>query len=111
MAYTEQVWWRPGGRSPFSLDPDKPRGPQIVEAVFQTGVIFGGPLLALVAINHYPFLIRDRTIYLGGLIGIAFGSLTSFFDDDFPPGIPAWAKLSFRLGWGLAVTALLLGIV
>jgi hypothetical protein len=37
-----EVWWRPKGRSPFSFDPTKPRGPQIFAAVWQSAIIFGG---------------------------------------------------------------------
>jgi hypothetical protein len=68
----QQVWWRPEGRSPFALDPTKPAAPQILSALWQFGIIFGGPLLGLFAINHYPFLIENRTLYIGGLISIAF---------------------------------------
>ncbi|HEV2624405.1 MAG TPA: hypothetical protein VGV62_04720 [Xanthobacteraceae bacterium] len=73
MSNSEQVWWRPGGRSPFALDPAKPRLPQIVSAIGQSLIIFGGPLIGLLAINHYPFLIMDRTIYIGGLASMCSG--------------------------------------
>jgi len=113
MSNSEQVWWRPGGRSPFALDPAKPRLPQIVSAIGQSLIIFGGPLIGLLAINHYPFLIMDRTIYIGGLAGIVFWFLASFAiygDKDFPRGMPQFLKLQFRAGYGLCMTFLLLGL-
>lgn len=78
MSNVQEVWWRPGGRSPFALDPTKPRLPQIASAIGQTLIIFGGPIIGLVAINHYPFLIENRTIYIGGLVSIVFWFLASF---------------------------------
>jgi hypothetical protein len=113
MAYGRHVRWRPGGRSPFSLDPSNPRWPQIISLVGQCGIIFGGPLLALVAISHYPFLIEDRTLYIGGLATIVFWFSASFalFDANaFPPGTPGFVRLGFRAGWGLCMTGLLLGL-
>jgi hypothetical protein len=113
MADAERVWWRPGGRSPFSLDPAKPRLPQIATAIFQFSVVFGGPLIGLVTIKYFPFLIEDRTLYIGGLgsIGVCFlASFLCFGDSSFPRGIPTVAKLLFRAGWALSITFWLLGI-
>jgi hypothetical protein len=113
MSTTQEVWWRPGGRSPFALDPDKPRLPQIISIVWQSLIIFGGPLIGLFAINRYPFLIMDRTIYIGGATGIVFWFLASFAiygDKDFPRGMPQFLKLQFRAGYGLCMTFLLLGL-
>jgi hypothetical protein len=113
VSNTQQVWWRPGGRSPFALDPAKPRLPQIVSAIGQSLIIFGGPLIGLLAINRYPFLIMDRTIYIGGLASIVFWFLASFViygNDDFPRGMPQQLKLVFRAGYGLCMSFLLLGI-
>jgi hypothetical protein len=107
-----QVWWRPGGRSPFSLDPRKARWPQIVAAIVQSVIIFGGPALALIAISHYPVLIEDRTLYVGGLGSILFWFLASFAlfpDKSLPRGMPIMARLLFRAGFGLCFTGLLLG--
>jgi hypothetical protein len=113
MSNAQEVWWRPGGRSPFALDPDKPRLPQIISIVWQSLIIFGGPLIGLFAINRYPFLIMDRTIYIGGATGIVFWFLASFAiygDKDFPRGMPQFLKLQFRAGYGLCMTFLLLGL-
>jgi len=70
MSNVQEVWWRPGGRSPFALDPTKPRLPQMGSMVGQFLIIFGGPAVGLVTIKYYPFLIEDRTLYIGGLASI-----------------------------------------
>jgi hypothetical protein len=113
MADAQEVWWRPGGRSPFALDPTKPFWPQFASAVGQCLIIFVGPVLRIVAIDYYPFLIQDRTIYVGGLSGVVFWSLASFAifsKNDFPRGIPGLSKLEFRAGFGPCMTGLLLGL-
>ena len=113
MAHTEDVWWRPEGRSPFALDPTKPRAPQIASAILQCGIIFGGPALGLFAIAHYPPLVEDRIIYFDGIASISAWFSFSFFffaDRSFPKGMPMGMKLSFRAGFGLCMTFLLLGI-
>jgi hypothetical protein len=113
MAHTNDVWWRPEGRSPFALDPAKPRTPQIVSAILQFGVIFGGPALGLFAIAHYPPLVEDRIIYFDGIASISLCFSLSFLlfsDKSFPKGMPMSMKLVFRAGFGLCVTFLLLGI-
>jgi hypothetical protein len=113
MSNAQDVWWRPQGRNPFALDPTKPRLPQIASAVGQASIIFGGPAIGLVAIGHYPFLILDRTIYIGGAAGIVFWFLASFAiygDKDFPRGMPQILKLQFRAGYGLCMTFLLVGL-
>jgi hypothetical protein len=46
MSNVQEVWWRPGGRSPFALDPTKPRLPQIGSMVGQFVIILGGPAIA-----------------------------------------------------------------
>ncbi len=78
MAKKTDNWWRPEGRNPFDFDPTQPLGPQIFAAVWQLGVIFGGPLLGLVTINKYTFLIEGRTLYVVGLSSIAFWFGASF---------------------------------
>jgi hypothetical protein len=113
MSSTDQVWWRPGGRSPFALDPHKPFWPQIGSAIGQSLIIFGGPAIGLVAINHYPFLIADRTIYVGGGTGIVFWFLASFAmfgSKSFPRGMPQFLRLQFRAGFALCMTFLLVGV-
>jgi hypothetical protein len=113
MSNIQEVWWRPGGRSPFALDPTKRRLPQIGSAIWQSLVIFGGPAIGLAAINHYPFLIADRTIYVGGLASIGLWFLASFViwgSDDFPRGMPQHLKLVFRAGFGLCMTFLVFGL-
>lgn len=112
MADAQQVWWRPEGRSPFALDATKPFWPKIASAVGQSFIIFGGPALSLVTIKYFPFLIQDRTLYIGGLVSIIFWFLASFAisgNKDFPRGMPGVLKLQFRAGYGLCMTGLLLG--
>lgn len=109
----QEVWWRPGGRSPFALDPTKPRLPQIASAVGQASIIFGGPVIGLVTIKYYPFLIENRTLYIGGLTSILVWFLASFAifgNESFPRGMPQLLKLQFRAGFGLCMTFLLLGL-
>ncbi len=113
MAGAQNVWWRPDGRSPFSLDPHKPVAPQVVSIVGQGLVIFGGPLLGLIAIEHYPPLVADNTIYIVGASSIAFWFVASFAlfgAKSFPVGMPKSMELMFRAGWGLCMTFLVLGI-
>jgi hypothetical protein len=104
MADAQEVWWRAGGHSPFALDPTKPFWPQVASGIGQGLVIFGGPVVGIVAINYYPFLIQDHTIYIGGISGVVFWFLASFAifsKNDFPRGIPGLSKLEFRAGFGL----------
>lgn len=113
MSNAQEVWWRPGGRSPFALDPTKPRLPQIISATVQGLIIFGGPAIGLVAIKYYPILIEDRTIYIGGLASIVFWFLASFAifgNGYFPPGMPRLLRLPFRAGFGLCMTGLIIGL-
>ncbi len=113
MSNAQEVWWRPGGRSPFALDPTKPQLPQIASMIAQGLIIFGGPAIGLVTINDYPFLIEDRTLYGAGIASIVFWFLASFAifgKKYFPKGMPPLLKLPFRAGFGLCMTLLLLGI-
>src|ERR1043165_3078269 len=113
MTDVQNVWWRPQGRSPFALDPTKPFWPQIASAVGQFLIIFGGPALGLVAINRYPLLIQDQTIYIGGITSVIFWFIASFVffsDKSFPRGMPQQLKLVFRVGHGLCMSFLLLGL-
>jgi hypothetical protein len=114
MNGAQNVWWRPEGRSPFSLDPHRPVLPQIVSIAGQNLVIFGGPLLGLVAIQHYPPLVMDSTVYVVGASSIAFcfaASFAFFGAKSFPAGIPKSMELMFRAGWGLCMTFLVVGIL
>jgi len=76
-------------------------------------ILFGGPAIGLVTINDYPFLIDNRTLYIGGVVSVVFWFLASFAifgDKSFPPGMPQLLKLQFRAGFGLGTTFLLLGL-
>ncbi len=108
-----QAWWIPEVRNPFVFDPSRPARPQIIATLGHLFVILGGPLLALVTINHYPFLIADRSLYVGGLSSIVLSFFASFAlirRDDIPPATPVVRRLLFRAGWGLGMTGLLLGL-
>lgn len=78
MSKTQEVWWRPGGRSPFALDPTKPRLRQIISNINQSLIIFGGPIISMVALKYYPPLIEDRTFAIGWFAGIVFWFLAGF---------------------------------
>jgi hypothetical protein len=116
----KQLWWDSRVRRLcrlFGVDPSKPRLPQIPlllwRLVWQTGIILGGPLLGLFMLNHYPFLIQDRTLYIGALGSIVFWFLASFVIphwSDFPRGTPLIVKLQFRVALGLCMTFLMFGI-
>ncbi len=114
MAYQQYgVWGHPGLRNLFGLDPSRPLWSQILSIIGQSAVIFGGPSIALITINYYPFLIQDRTLYIGGLASIGFWFLASFAlfgANHFPRGTPGLVKLTFRAGWGLCMTGLFLGL-
>jgi hypothetical protein len=97
----------------LGFDPNKPMGPQVAAAAAQLVFIIGGPLVALVTINDYPFLIQDRTLYVGGLSSIALFSLATFplfGAESLPKGLSLLNALMFRAGCGLAMTGWLLGI-
>lgn len=57
-------------RRVFGLAPTKPKAPQIISILTQSTVIFGGPLIGPIAINHYPLLATDRALYIGGIGGV-----------------------------------------
>ena len=97
----------------LGFDPNKPLGPQVAAAAAQLTFILCGPLLALVTINDYPFLIQDRTIYIGALSSIGLFSLATFAlfgAESLPKGLSAANALMFRVVCGLAMTGWLLGI-
>jgi len=100
-------------RHPFALNPKKPAAPQIAWMVAQVAYILSGPLLGLLAINRYPFLVMDNTIYVVGLSSIAALFLLSFLlirNSSLPRGLPVAQNLAFRAGLALCTTFLLLGI-
>jgi len=110
---SQAVWWRPGGRSPFALDPRRPALPQIAATAAALGLIVGGPLLGLAAISHYPPLVRDSEIYGYGLGAIALLFLASFAlipERMMPRGLPLPQRLLARAGWGLCGAFLMLGL-
>jgi len=109
----EYPWWVPGGRSPFSFDPDQLLRPQILSAAAHASVIFGGPVVGLIGISHFPALVTDDTIYRVGIGSILVLFLASFVlipARSLPKGIPLGLALLFRAGWGLAATFLWVGV-
>jgi hypothetical protein len=97
----------------LGFDPSKPMAPQIANAAAQLAFIFGGPSVALVTIHYYPFLILDRTLYVGGLSGIVLFTLATFAvfgAESLPEGLSVANALMFRASCGLAMTGWLLGI-
>jgi hypothetical protein len=87
---------------------------RVVHAIFQLAVLFGGPALGIVAIDHYPFLVSDRTLYVIGIsCGLLFFLLTFplFRRDDFLRKLPIVLRAAFRVGWGVASTFFLIGVV
>jgi hypothetical protein len=95
----------------WKLPRSQPLTPRIASAAAQTAFVLGGPAIALVMINHYPFLIRDRTIYIGGLTGVTVFTLASVvMTMSLPKGMPTHLRWMFRLSLGLAATGWLVGI-
>jgi hypothetical protein len=108
----EYPWWRPGGRSPFSFDPDQPLWPQILSATAQATVIFGGPVVGLIGISRFPALVTDATIYglgLGSIFVLFLASFVLIPARSLPKGIPLGAALMFLAVWSLSATFLWLG--
>jgi hypothetical protein len=112
-SHAQEVWWRPGGRNPFALDPDKPALQQIGGNIAAVGFIVGGPVLGLVTIRQYPPLVMDTTLYTVGLASIAALFLASFAlipERMMPRGLPLPQRLAARAGWGLCGALMLLGL-
>jgi hypothetical protein len=64
MADAHQVWWRPGGRSPFALDPAKPCGPQIASALGQAGLM---RVFALICLPRFKLFEKTALVWVRGL--------------------------------------------
>jgi len=93
----------------FGIDPREPRAWQIAKVVGPFFLIGVGPALALLALRHYPFLVQDRTIYIGGLASLLACALATVGVVRVPAGVPVWLRLQIRLGLGLLGTIWLLG--
>ena len=112
---SEVPGWRQ--RSPLALNEfsrAKPLAPQIAAAAFQVLIILGGPLIGLVAISSYPFLITDHSLIISALISLAFWFLASFGifgDEAFPRSVPRGMRLAFRGAFSACQTYLLLGLI
>jgi hypothetical protein len=107
--------WRQ--RSPLALNEfsrAKPLAPQIAAAAFQVLIILGGPLIGLVTISSYPFLITDHSLIISALISLTFWFLASFGifgNEAFPRSIPRGMRLAFRGAFGICQTFLLFGLI
>jgi hypothetical protein len=69
MSNVQEVWWRP--------EPVRARSDQAALAANRVNgrsipYNFRRPAVGLVTIKYYPFLIEDRTLYIGGLASIVF---------------------------------------
>lgn len=98
----------------FGIDPARPRARQVSSILFQLTPILLGPLLLLVLIGCYPFLITDRSLYRGALISFCVFFLLSFVVFRHNRSLlkfPLIMRTLFRLGWGLGSAALLWGII
>ena len=67
MSNVQEVWWRPGGRSPFALDPTKPRLPQI-------GAMVGQPAAAAI-----DSMLASANKPQQGLLATAIGTAVLLF--------------------------------
>lgn len=101
-------------RQVFGLDPTKRKRPQILSILWQCIVLFGGPLLGIIFVDHYHFLMRDRTIYIGGVGSVCLFFLISFVQFRSDPNLrrfPLVFQIAFRLGWGFCSAALFWGFI
>jgi hypothetical protein len=86
---------------------------EIASTVAQVSYILAGPLLGLVAIRRYPFLVMDNTIYVVGLSSIAVLFILSFAvirNSSLPRDLTVPQNVAFRAGVALCTTCLFLGI-
>lgn len=92
----------------FGIDPSQPLALQIAKVLAPFGFL-GGAAVALLALRHYPFLVRDRTIYVGGLTSILACGLVSVALVSTPAEMPVWMRLHVRVGLGLLGAIWLVG--
>jgi hypothetical protein len=103
-----------GLRDGFGIDSTKPTSGQIQPIALQLAPILIGPLLALVLIGCYPFLITDRSLYQGAVLSGCFFVLLSFIvfrRDSSLRKFPLLMRTLFRFGWGLGSVALVWGFI
>lgn len=73
-----------------------------------------GPPLAFVVAAAYPFLIRDRTLYLfagGSMCFFFLFSFVAFHHDPSLPKFPLLFRIIARFGWALVSTAFVWGFI
>jgi hypothetical protein len=103
-----------GLRNGFGIDSTKPKNGQIRPIAIQLTPILIGPILVLVLIGCYPFLITDRTLYQGALLSGCFFFLLSFVVFRRDPSLrkfPLPMRTLFRFGWALGSVALVWGFI
>jgi len=74
--------------------------------------VFGGPLLALKAVNHYPFL--DERVFIASLLAVVVLFPFSFLvlkEDSLGTNLPRWAKVVARFGFTLLFAFLCFGVL
>ena len=101
-------------RSGFGINTSKPKARQATTIVYLLAPILVGPLLILILIDAYPFLITNEALYRGALISVVFFFLLSFVIFRRDPSLlkfPLIMRTLFRFGWGLGSAALFWGFV
>jgi hypothetical protein len=98
----------------ITLDPNKPRGPQIACIAAEMFAILGGPIFGLIGMVRYPILIPDRVLVTGALASIVIAFACSFLiirGKFFPNGMPFSARVMTRLGLAVCATGWVVGLI
>lgn len=101
-------------REGLGLNAREPKSRQIVTILLWTVPLICGPALGLVFDAHYPFLVQDRTLYIGAAISVFFLFLFSFVAlrrDRSLPRFPMPLRIVARLGWAIGSTSLVWGLI
>ena len=107
-----QTSWLPDADDVWGLDRSKPLRPQIVSTVAALALLIGGPLLAVVWLDHVPPLVSDSTMTIGVLAGTAMGLAATFaIWRERRTGAAFAVELFCRAGLGFGIAALVAGLL
>jgi hypothetical protein len=101
-------------REGFGIGSREPRSRKIKTFLLCMAPFLCGLPLALVFLDCYPFLTRDRTFYLVAGSSLCFFFLLSFAALRYDPDLSKFSlffRIAARFGWALASTAFLWGLI